>query len=107
MTSPPYPVMALVAAVCLLASCSSRSVADETRLVEVHGDHAYLCLSEGLNLSDPPSCIADIGTRDNPELRGRMVPELISVLGGTTETVKVTASEQDGQWFLDGFAAPE
>lgn len=107
MTSAPLRVVALAATVVVLSSCGSRSVTNETRLIEVHGDRAYICLSDGLNLSDPPSCISDIGTRDNPELHGRMVPELISVLGGTTESVNVTASEEDGQWFLGGFAAPE
>lgn len=99
--------MWLAATVLALSSCSSRSVANESRLIEVHGDRAYICLSGGINLSEPPSCSSDIGSRDNPELHGRMVPELISVLGGTTESVNVSAREQDGEWFLEGFSAPE
>ena len=107
MSPSPLRIMGLAATVFALSSCGSRSVANQTRLIEVHGDRAYFCLSGGTNLSDPPSCISDIGTRDNPELHGRMVPELISVLGGTTESVNVSAREQDGEWFLGGFAAPE
>ena len=107
MTSSPLRVIALSVTAFVLASCSSRSVASETRLIEVHGDRAYICLSDAVNDSDPPSCSAEIGIRDNPELHGRMVPELISVMGGTTESVNVTAGEQDGQWLLGGFAAPE
>ena len=98
-----------VAATTLLTvvSCGSREVVNETRLIEIHGDRAYLCLSNAINTSDPPSCGADIGTKDNPELNGRSVPDLISVLEGRSESVTVTAREEDGRWFLQAFEAPE
>lgn len=89
-------LMALAVSAVLLSSCGARSVDSETRLIEVHGDRVYICLSDAINASEPPSCVADIGTRDNPELHGRMVPELISVLGGTSESTNVSANEQDG-----------
>lgn len=73
----------------------------------MHGDRAYLCLVDAINASDPPSCGADIGTNDNPELHGRSVPDLISVLGGRAEYVEITAEVKDGKWYLQGFRAPE
>lgn len=107
MRSSPAQLVLLVIAVAALSSCGSRSVTSETRLIEVHGDRAYVCLSDAINTSEPPSCGSDIGTRDNPELHGRMVPELVRVLSGTNQSVNITASEEDGRWFLQGFAAPE
>jgi len=107
MTSLPLRLTALTWFAFALSSCGSGSVDSETRLIEVDGDHAYICLSDAINDSYPPSCGADNGTRYNPELHGRMVPELIVVLGGTSNFVNVSASEADGQWVLREFSGPE
>lgn len=104
----PIPgVLLTVGVVALAAGCSHQSVQGEQRLVEVHGDRAYLCLSDAVNSSDPPSCGADIGSSDNPELNGRQVAELVSVLAGRSQNVEITAEERDGKWFLRGFRAPQ
>ena len=46
-------------------------------------------------------------TVEAAQLNGRSVPDLISVLEGRSESVTVTAREEDGRWFLQGFEAPE
>lgn len=107
MASSSNRVVLLLAFAVVLAGCGQRSVDNESRLIEVHGDRAYMCLSDDILVSDPPSCGSDIGTRDNPQLNGRMVSELISVLDGTTQWVQISAREEDGSWFIEGFSAPE
>lgn len=108
MTSPPARLAILVAVSALITSCGSGSIANETRLIEVHGGRAYLCLSNAINDSMPPSCGgAAVGTRDNPQLHGPMVPELLLAMKGVNQFVELSASEEDGEWLLQKYAAPE
>ncbi|HTN99429.1 MAG TPA: hypothetical protein VL068_02040 [Microthrixaceae bacterium] len=107
MTSLPIRIAIFVASFAALAGCSSQSIDNETRLIEVHGERAYLCLSNAINDSFPPSCGAKIDTKDNPELHGPKVAELIRELDGTNQSIKLTASEEDGKWILADFVKPE
>lgn len=66
MTSPRVLLASLVVSLGVVASCGSGSILNETRLIEVHGNRAYLSLSNAINDSNPPSCGgAAIDTRNN------------------------------------------
>lgn len=89
------------------SACGPAQVVDVSRLIEVSGDAAYLCLTNAINDSDPPSCGgAARGTRDNPRLVGEKVDELITALGGRSGGAIVTARQEGDEWFLEEFHAP-
>ncbi len=89
------------------AACGPGTVVDEGTLIEVVDDAAYLCLTDAINDSDPPSCGgAARGSRDNPRLVGEKVDELITALGGRSGGAIVTARQEGDEWVVEEFEVP-